>query len=113
MPNKNYSIYKDPNKNEEAKKYDNPIPSRDVIIQYLTDQGAPALFESIFSALGLSLDDQRVALKRRLRAMERDGQILYNRKGFYGLVEKMDLFEGKVIASGEGPGLVQNKTGAT
>ena len=108
---KQYTIKDDPNKKEEALKYDNPIPSRDVIIQFLKDQGAPVVFESITEALKLDDPEQHVALKRRLRAMERDGQILYNRKGFYGLLEKMDLFEGKVVARMEGPGEVQNKTG--
>lgn len=113
MSQDNYSIHQDPNKKEEALKYENPIPSRDIIIQFLKDQGAPVVFESILEALNLKDGEQHIALKRRLRAMERDGQILYNRKGFYGLVEKMDLFEGKVVASADGPGVVQNHTGAS
>ena len=113
MKKNKYSIQKDPNKIEEANKYDNPIPSRDVIINYLSDLGAPVLFESIFIALQLSTEEHRIALRRRLKAMERDGQLIYNRKGFYGLVKKMDLFEGRIISSGEGPGLVQNETGET
>ena len=35
----------DPHQQREAKKYANPIPSREFILQALTDHGAPLAFE--------------------------------------------------------------------
>ncbi|MCF6767742.1 ribonuclease R [Thiotrichales bacterium 19S11-10] len=99
-----YHISRDPNREIEKQKYDDPIPSREFIIEFFKEQGVPATFETVFNALSLTTDTHRQALKRRLRAMERDGQLLYNRGGYYGLVSKMDLIKGTVIASRDGPG---------
>ncbi|MCF6765218.1 ribonuclease R [Thiotrichales bacterium 19S3-7] len=101
---KKYDISMDPNRESEMQKYDDPIPSRELIIQFFRDKGVPATFEIVFDALNLSTQAHKVALKRRLKAMERDGQLLYNRGGYYGLVSKMDLIKGTVIASRDGPG---------
>lgn len=109
--NKSYDVSRDPKKDEESQKYENPIPSRDFIIQFLQDYGIPVSFEVIAKNMHLKSEEQSSALKRRLKAMERDGQILYNRRGFYGLVEKMDLVRGVVMASKEGPGEVLSDTG--
>jgi ribonuclease R len=38
--------------------------------------------------------------------MERDGQILFNRRGGYGLVSKMNLVRGRVIGHGDGFGFL-------
>jgi ribonuclease R len=52
-------------------------------------------------------DYQQVeALRRRLKAMERDGQLMVNRKGAYGLVDKMDLVRGRVQAHRDGYGFL-------
>ena len=46
------------------------------------------------------------ALSRRLRAMERDGQLIRNRREGYGLVTKMNLVTGRVIGHAEGHGFL-------
>jgi ribonuclease R len=52
-------------------------------------------------------DDWEVeALSRRLRAMERDGQLIRNRREGYGLVTKMNLVTGRVIGHSEGHGFL-------
>ncbi|MCF6777410.1 ribonuclease R [Thiotrichales bacterium 19X7-9] len=108
---KKYDISMDPNRESEMQKYEDPIPSRELILQFFKDKGIPTTFEIVFEALNLSTQAHRVALKRRLKAMERDGQLLYNRGGYYGLVSKMDLIKGTVIASRDGPGEVLGDDG--
>ena len=43
--------------------------------------------------------------------MVRDGQIIRNRRGGYGLVNKMDLLSGRVIGSPDGYGFLVPDTG--
>ena len=43
--------------------------------------------------------------------MERDGQLIFNRRGEYGLVSKMDLITGRVIAHPNGFGFVEPEKG--
>lgn len=97
---------KDPFAEREASKYSNPIPSREFIMQYLGEKGKPVRRQEIIQDLGLSDDDQQEALRRRLRAMERDGQIVFNRRGGYGLVGEMGLIRGRVIGHRDGYGFV-------
>ena len=47
---KSYGRDTDPNKEAEAKKYDNPIPSREVILNYIKDQGVPVEFGQMLEA---------------------------------------------------------------
>ena len=47
----------------------------------------------ICTALNLSDSEQIEAMRRRLRAMERDGQIAKNRRGGYGTLEKLNLIK--------------------
>ena len=101
----------DPHQQREAKKYDNPIPSREFILETLTEHGAPALFDEVASLLGLSSDDDRVALERRLGAMVRDGQLLRNRREAFCLVNKRDLVAGRVIGHPDGFGFVKPDDG--
>ncbi len=88
---------KDPHQAREAQKYDNPIPSREFIMELLEEAGRPMYRDDIAEELALESEEQLEALRRRLRAMERDGQLLFNRRGGYGLVSKMDLVRGRVI----------------
>src|SRR3990167_6161798 len=51
-------------------------------------------------------EDEKEALRRRLIAMCRDGQLLKNRKGAYGPLDKMELIAGRVIGHKDGFGFV-------
>jgi len=95
----------DPHANREAEKYDNPIPSREFIMELLEQQGTLNR-EQIAASLNLTNDDQLEALRRRMRAMERDGQVIYTRKGGYGLIRKMDLIKGRVQGHPDGFGFL-------
>jgi len=97
---------KDPFSKRESLKYANPIPSREYILQYFESQGKPITREIIAAALKLESDDQKEALRRRLIAMERDGQIIKTRRGGYGIADKMNLVRGYVSAHKDGFGFV-------
>lgn len=97
---------KDPFAEREASKYDTPIPSREFILSLLKDANRLMNREEIAAACGLEEPDDIEALRRRLRAMERDGQLLRNRRGGYGLVERMDMVRGRVIGHPDGFGFL-------
>ena len=96
----------DPEAAREAEKYDNPIPSRELILQQLADRGSPASREELLEEFGLTTDEQIEALRRRLRAMERDGQLIYTRRGTYAPVDKLDLILGRVSGHRDGFGFL-------
>jgi len=95
---------KDPHSDRESEKYDNPIPSREFILELLKQNNRPLTRRNIGKLLGLKGEEEIEALRRRLRAMERDGQVLRNRKNAYGIVSKMNLVSGKVMGHPDGYG---------
>ncbi len=96
----------DPQAEREAEKYARPIPSRELIIEILKKQGVPQTREQILEAFGLTSEEDQEAIRRRLNAMERDGQVVRNRRRGYGLVEKLDLVRGRIIAHPDGFGFL-------
>src|SRR5579883_123384 len=90
----------------EAQKYEHPIPSREFILELLAERGSPATFRQLFDELELHNRDQKEALRRRLLAMARDGQLLENRRGAYGLVTKMELIPGRIVGHKDGYGFL-------
>ncbi len=96
----------DPEAAREAEKYENPIPSRELILQRLDERGAPASREQLVEEFGLTTDEQLEALRRRLRAMERDGQLIYTRRGTYAPVDKLDLICGRISGHRDGFGFL-------
>lgn len=96
----------DPEAAREAEKYENPIPSRELILQHLSDRGSPASREELADEFGMATEEQLEALRRRLRAMERDGQLIYTRRGTYAPVDKLDLILGRVSGHRDGFGFL-------
>jgi ribonuclease R len=96
----------DPEAAREAEKYENPIPSRELILQHLADRGSPANREQLLEEFGLTTEEQIEALRRRLRAMERDGQLIYTRRGTYAPVDKLDLVLGRISGHRDGFGFL-------
>ncbi len=96
----------DPHAEREARKYENPIPSRELILQLLEEAGEPLVWQQVAERLGLDDEESQVALTRRLRAMERDGQLVRNRRNAYGPLDKMDLVRGRIIAHPDGFGFL-------
>jgi len=108
---KNFSADQDPHFEREQQKYDNPIASRELILELLKDSDAPLKREQIAQAFGITDEDALEGLRRRLRAMERDGQAVYIRNGSYGLPERMDLMKGKIIGHRDGFGFFRPEEG--
>ena len=94
----------DPHAAREAARYDNPIPSREVILDLLHEAESPLDQEGIATRLSLHEPEDLDALRKRLRAMERDGQLMVNRRGSYGLVDKMNLLHCRVQGHRDGYG---------
>jgi ribonuclease R len=103
----------DPFAEREAQKYKHPIPSREFIMQRLGEVGKPINFQSIAELVNITEDEAKEALRRRLKAMERDGQLIRNRRKGYGLAKKMDLVRGRVIAHPDGYGFLVPDEGGT
>lgn len=101
---------KDPFAEREAQKYERPIASRELIMSYLEDLGKSVSFKDIISAFDIRDEEQQIALKRRLRAMERDGQLVRRGKK-YSIVVPMELIRGRVIGRRDGYGFVEPETG--
>lgn len=101
----------DPHRQREAKKYSNPIPSREFILETLSETRVPLTFDEIAAALDIRDDQEVVALQRRLGAMVRDGQLVRNRRDAYCLVNKRDLIAGRVIGHADGFGFVKPEDG--
>jgi len=97
-------VKQDPHFDRESKKYENPIPSREFILEHLEQASGPLKFKAIQYNLGLYDVEQEVALSRRLKAMERDGQLHCDRRGAYGIVDKMNLVAGKILGHRDGFG---------
>ena len=100
----------DPHVAREAERYDNPIPSREAILQLLGDADQPLKHAQICAALTLEDELAVDALRKRLRAMERDGQLMLNRRDAYGLVDKMNLLHCRIQGHRDGYGFAISKS---
>jgi ribonuclease R len=107
-----FSSTTDPYAQREAEKYENPIPSRELILQLIEEIGRPLRRKEIAKAFSLVEEDQLEALRRRLRAMERDGQLIFNRAQQYCLVNSRDLIAGRVIGHADGFGFIKPDDGS-
>ncbi len=101
----------DPHAAREARKYEQPITSREAISEFISDSDGPLTAEDIAKALELTAPDRFEALTRRLAAMVRDGQLLMNRRGGYATAKKLDLIAGTVIANPDGFGFLKAEDG--
>lgn len=108
-----FSKTKDPFAQREAKKYTRPIPSREIILQLLETAGQPLKRQQIAQQFALQSDDDIEALRRRLRAMERDGQLLFNRRQKYCLINSKDLIAGRVLGHADGFGFIKPDDGSS
>ena len=108
---KNSGVFVDPHLEREAQNYENPIPSREFILEKLAEAGSGLFYADIVSILGLSSEEHRIALQRRLNAMVRDGQLIRSRKGQFTPVDPDDLIVGSVIGHQDGFGFLKPDEG--
>lgn len=112
MSLKKRKTIKDPHAEREALKYDNPIPSREVILTLLDEAPGPLQKEQIAQALHIADEEKLEALRRRLIAMARDGQLISDRRGAFGRADKMNLVRGMVQGHRDGYGFVLTGDGS-
>ncbi|MEE4292761.1 MAG: ribonuclease R, partial [Xanthomonadales bacterium] len=99
------------NKRQQENRIDAEAPERREIIGLLEDHGRPLARKEIVRRLDVESDDSREILRRRLKAMVRDGQLVRNRRGAYGIPARMDLFAGRISAHPDGYGFVMPDSG--
>ncbi|MEQ1673447.1 MAG: ribonuclease R [Candidatus Nitrotoga sp.] len=101
----------DPFLERERTQYEHPLPSREYILQLLAEQGVPMEEDVLCSILHIE-EHEAELFTRRLRAMERDGQIMRNRKRAICVVDKLDLIKGKVQGHPDGFGFLIPEDGS-
>ena len=95
---------KDPKAKREAEKYERPIASRELILEVMAERDVPMHFNELASALDIQNDSDLLSLQKRIRAMQRDGQLITGRRGALGLPKKMDLVKCRIIGHRDGYG---------
>ena len=82
------------------------VPDRERILEFLRERGAPMRADDLATSLGVRGAAEREAFAGRLAAMERDGQLMTNRKGELCVVAKLDLVTGTVQGHPDGFGFL-------
>ena len=95
----------DPFFERESARYEFPLPSREYVSQKLSDEGRPLSFIELTELLDIA-GSEREMFQRRLGAMEREGQLMRNRKGAYILPERASLTAGKIQGHPDGYGFL-------
>ncbi len=94
----------DPHKNRESEKYDNPIPSREYILEFV--QQKPQSFDDLVVAMDVN-GKQKKPLTHRLKAMVRDQQLTLDREEMYNIFDpERDIMLGTITANPKGFGFV-------
>ena len=102
---------KDPHFERESGKYENPIPSREFIIELLENSKGPLDHPALCEAMHIHTEDGIEALRRRLGAMCRDGQLVQNRRDGYVPLQKTDVIKGRVLGHRDGFGFLRPESG--
>lgn len=97
---------KDPHYKREASRYAEPIVSREAICTYVAKHNEALSMTSLITAFSLHSAKEQEALRRRLGAMCRDGQLRCNAQGDYQLMDEAALIEGIVEVGRDGRGYV-------
>lgn len=94
----------DPHAKREAKKYEKPVASRELLLSIIEKCSPPPTFKTLAKTLNYQEDHLLVGLKRRLRAMENSGQLVFNKFKQYAILEKNNLLTGTVLGHRDGFG---------
>lgn len=103
---------KDPNYKREQEKYDDPIPSREYIVDVIRAHKKSMSREQIIRALNMTKAHHIEALRRRLNAMLRDVDLVLVKERFE-LPERLDLILGTVIGHKDGMGFLRPDDGSS
>jgi ribonuclease R len=96
--------FKDPHAKREAQKYEKPVASRELLLSIIEKCSPPPTFKTLVTTLKYDEDHMLIGLKRRLRAMENSGQLIFNKFKQYAVPAKNSLLTGKVIGHRDGFG---------
>ncbi|OAI21698.1 ribonuclease R [Methylomonas koyamae] len=107
-----FSTFVDPHAEREAEKYENPIPSRELILELIQQAGKPLRRQQIAQQFGLESADAQEALRRRLRAMERDGQLSFNSRQKYCIGSGHNTIAGRILGHPDGFGFLKPDDGS-
>jgi ribonuclease R len=86
------------------------IPTREQVIEAVAEEG-PVDEPRLREILRIE-EEQLDGFERRLAAMERDGQIVRNRRGMLIVADKAGLVKGKVIGHADGFGFLKPEDGS-
>jgi ribonuclease R len=100
----------DPFLERELAKYEQPLPSREYVLQTLAEQGVPVSFDRLCELLDVHFIE-REDFQRRLGAMARDAQLMQNRRGDWLIPDKADLIRGRVEGHPDGFGFLRPDDG--
>jgi ribonuclease R len=101
----------DPNLELEKSRYADPIASRELLLKHLAEAPEPLSAARLAKRLGLNTDAQREALSKRLTAMVRDGQALYDERG-YTTAGEAERVAGRVRGRASGEVLIMPDDGS-
>ncbi|HIM58850.1 MAG TPA: ribonuclease R, partial [Gammaproteobacteria bacterium] len=94
----------DPHHKRESEKYDNPIPSREYILEFIKEKSLTK-FE-LYDLLKVD-GKQKKPLTHRLKAMVRDQQLSCDREGVFSIFSsKSGILIGTIIANPKGFGFI-------
>lgn len=94
----------DPHQKRESEKYENPIPSREYILEHVVQKALTQY--DLYDLLKIT-EKQKKPLTHRLKAMVRDRQLSCNRQGEYSVFDgETDIMTGTISAHPRGFGFV-------
>ena len=100
----------DPYFEREQVKYENPVASREYLLTLMQEANQALSFLDICHLANATSEVQQVGIQRRLRAMEREGQLQFNRQKKYELLAAEAILTGRVIGHRDGFGFVSFST---
>ena len=95
----------DPFFERETERYEYPLPSREYVLQILADAGHPMQLPQLAEALDIRADEMPF-FERRVRAMEREGELVRNRREAFLIPDKAALIRGRVEGHPDGFGFL-------
>ncbi len=115
MPKKKHtelSAQQDPHLERETSNYETPVPSREFILSVLTEMGIPVKRRVLLKHFELEDPELQEGLRRRLKAMVRDGQLFKSPEGLIPITH-IDAVTGVLVIEKEGQGYIRTHEGQT
>jgi ribonuclease R len=102
-----------PNKHskKETVTSNDELVSKTQLVTYLANQKRPQAWIDIAAGLGVQTKREKKSLSGHLSAMLKSGELLFNRKEQYCLVQQSDLETGTVIGHADGFGFLKRDAG--